>query len=204
MENHFDEIVCDDSTVYLYFTAFEILKSAYTELSSVDQFILITSHENCNKNGERDTHMLGHRHVSFARFTCADLSRVSTLEILEKEQLLVLSATRIPWKDAVHSMKVDFGGSSDDYELQQRHKISRRQTTVPPSSSPVVTTPTTSIAFPNPTSSGTQPQMAAVTEHLNSQWLNTAILPPDNVLGQLMAIGPPMYVFRSDLLTLYR
>lgn len=102
-------------------------------------------------------------------------------------------------------MKVDFGGSNKDYELRQRDKMSRRQTpTVTPSSSLIVTSPTTSIALPNPTSSGTQPQMSSVTEHLNSHWLNTAILPPDNVLGQLMAIGPPMYVFRSSLLAVYR
>lgn len=36
--------------------------------------------------------------------------------------------------------------------------------------------------------------MPNVTENINRQWLDTKILPPDNVLGQLMFIGPPMYV----------
>jgi hypothetical protein len=122
----------------------------------------------------------------------ANLFRVSALEIREEEQLLVLSVSRTPWKNAIHSIKVDFGGSAEPFELRQEHDIQRRQATT--STTTPASAPTTSIAYPTPTASGNPSQMPNVTENINRQWLDTKILPPDNILGQLMSIGPPMYV----------
>ena len=58
MENHFDEIQCYNSSVYLYFSKVETLKHAHEELNRVERFVLITSHDGCNKDGEREPHML--------------------------------------------------------------------------------------------------------------------------------------------------
>lgn len=57
MENHVDEVRCYDSSVHLYFRATETFKLAHEELSRVAEFVLITSHQGCNKDGERDTHV---------------------------------------------------------------------------------------------------------------------------------------------------
>ncbi len=192
MENHFDDVKCSDSTVRLYFQSRETLKLACEELSRVAGFVLITSHQGCNKDGERDTHMSACCYADYAKTQCADLCRVSKLEVHDEGHILVLSVTRLAWKDAVHSIQVDFGSSDDYYELRQEHKIERRQATT--TSTPTVTAPTTSVAYPTPTSSGPPPQMPNVNAKINSQWTDTAILPPDNVLGQLMSIGPPLYV----------
>ena len=39
--------------------------------------------------------------------------------------------------------------------------------------------------------------MQNATQKINRQWINTAILPPDNALGQLIALGPSLYVGAS-------
>ena len=58
IENHFNEIKCYDSAIRLYFSTIETLEHAHAELNRLDRFVLITSHDGCNKDGERDTHML--------------------------------------------------------------------------------------------------------------------------------------------------
>ena len=81
MENHVDEIRCDDSSVSLFFNEIETLELAYAELSRVAEFALITSHEGCNTDGERGIYKLAFAYVILARDKCADRFRVSELEI---------------------------------------------------------------------------------------------------------------------------
>ena len=190
METHFDGVQCSVSTVTLFFSTPERLRLAHEELSRVAQFILVTSHEGCNKEGERDTHMLAIGRTDFTGDKYADLHSVSALDIYEDGQLLVLSTVRIPWKHAVHSITVDFGSSDDSYDLREWPKLQRRQATTTAS---VVASPTNSLTFPTPTSSGAT-QATSITEQFNRQWIDKAILPPDGALGQLASIGPSMYV----------
>ena len=70
MENHFDKIQCYGSTVHLYFSTVEILKHAHAELNRVDSFVLITSHDGCNQDGGRKTHMLACAHVIRQKIIC--------------------------------------------------------------------------------------------------------------------------------------
>jgi len=57
LESHVDEVRCYDSSVHLYFRTIETLKHAHEELGRVAGFVLITSHQGCNRDGERDTHL---------------------------------------------------------------------------------------------------------------------------------------------------
>lgn len=57
IEHHIKAVDCFDSRVYLYFSSSKALKHAHKEFQSVDSFLLITSHEGCNKDGERDPHL---------------------------------------------------------------------------------------------------------------------------------------------------
>lgn len=57
LESHVDEVRCFDSSVHLYFGTIETVKHAYEELGRVAKFVLITSHQGCNRDGERDTYL---------------------------------------------------------------------------------------------------------------------------------------------------
>ncbi len=61
IEHHIQAIDCFESRVYLYFSSSKALKHAHREFKSVDNFLLITSHEGCNKDGERDPHLSVYR-----------------------------------------------------------------------------------------------------------------------------------------------
>ena len=57
IEEHIKRVDCFVSSVYLYFDSLDSLKRAYEEFTSVNSFLLITSHQDCNEDGERDPHM---------------------------------------------------------------------------------------------------------------------------------------------------
>jgi hypothetical protein len=59
VEHHIDGIACFDSSIRLHFTGKETLELAYNELSAIDEFFVITSHEGCNNDGERESHRYG-------------------------------------------------------------------------------------------------------------------------------------------------
>jgi hypothetical protein len=56
IEHHIDEITCVDSSIQLFFTGLQNMELAYYELTAVDEFFVITSHEGCNNDGAREPH----------------------------------------------------------------------------------------------------------------------------------------------------
>ena len=57
IEHHMEQIVCFPSKIYLYFSSEGALQHARQEFNSVRNFLVITSHEGCNEDGERDPHL---------------------------------------------------------------------------------------------------------------------------------------------------
>lgn len=57
IENLLDEINCDKNRIELGFITSETLELAYGKFTSVDDFVLVTSHEGCNNDGERNAHL---------------------------------------------------------------------------------------------------------------------------------------------------
>ncbi len=57
IEHHIKAIDCLGSRVYLYFSSSKALNHAHKEFQGVDSFLLITSHEGCNEDAERDPHL---------------------------------------------------------------------------------------------------------------------------------------------------
>ena len=57
VEHHIESVGCYSSEVHLRFTSAELLQRAHNELSSVDGFLLVTSHQGCNEDGERNAHV---------------------------------------------------------------------------------------------------------------------------------------------------
>lgn len=57
IEDHVDFVGCAGSIIVLHFNSEEALRDAHEEFTSVDSFLLVTSHDSCNGDGERDPHM---------------------------------------------------------------------------------------------------------------------------------------------------
>jgi len=53
IEHHIDAIMCFDSSILLQFADFESMDLTYGEFSQTGEFLVITSHEGCNSDGER-------------------------------------------------------------------------------------------------------------------------------------------------------
>lgn len=51
-----EDIKCRGSNVVLYFTTVETTTLVHTELNSVENLLLVTSHKDCNHDGERAVH----------------------------------------------------------------------------------------------------------------------------------------------------
>ena len=57
VEDEIETIGCYTSEVHLSFKSTKALKRIYKEITGVDSFLLVTSHEGCNEDGERNPHM---------------------------------------------------------------------------------------------------------------------------------------------------
>ena len=106
-----------------------------------------------------------------------------------KERLIVLSVSRVPWSSKVNTMKVDFGESTEHFELRRHRSLQPRQATAATSGAAAAST---SVDYP-PAPTYT-PTSHNATANINKQYLDTSILPPDSSLGQITASGPKMYV----------
>ncbi len=53
IEDQVDSIECTTGKAHLSFTSLEALQSVYIHFENVPEFVLITSHDNCNVEGER-------------------------------------------------------------------------------------------------------------------------------------------------------
>ena len=57
VEHHIESIGCYSSKIHLHFRSSELLQQAHNEFLSIDSFLLITSHQDCNEDGERNPYM---------------------------------------------------------------------------------------------------------------------------------------------------
>lgn len=57
IDDQLNGVTCHDSSIDLGFISEDAIKLAYKELAGVGQFLLITSHESCNHDGERNAYL---------------------------------------------------------------------------------------------------------------------------------------------------
>jgi hypothetical protein len=54
VDDHFNDIVCAHSSIHLHFATEESMTLTYEELKGMGEFFVVTSHEGCNNDGERE------------------------------------------------------------------------------------------------------------------------------------------------------
>lgn len=57
IEHHVETIACSKDGIHLHFLSEESLAHAHEEFRNVNAFFLISSHEGCNADGERDPYL---------------------------------------------------------------------------------------------------------------------------------------------------
>lgn len=72
IEGHLEDIYCDEGNIELRFTNAETFRVACREYTTIGQFFLITSHDSCNRDGERGAHL----------YVCCALLIIQILNVL--------------------------------------------------------------------------------------------------------------------------
>jgi len=110
-----------------------------------------------------------------------------------KDQVIILSTARVPWKHTFDSMTLDFGGDDNTLRLKPRRHgdLQPRQAAVT-SSTAGGSAASTSFAYPAAPSS-TATNINAI-DNFKHSYINTAILPPDPSLGSISVSSPKLYV----------
>ena len=57
IEHQIESIGCYSSEIHLSFKSLKAVKRTHEEFTSVESFLLVTSHEGCNEDGARNPHM---------------------------------------------------------------------------------------------------------------------------------------------------
>lgn len=104
-----------------------------------------------------------------------------------RDRVIILKASRVPWKHTFDSMTLDFGESEESLNPRRHGELRPRQAA---SSTAGGSAASTSIVYPAaPTST------AAIindTDSFSHSYMNTAILPPDQSLGQVSVHAPEL------------
>ncbi|KAL8752353.1 MAG: hypothetical protein Q9184_005764 [Pyrenodesmia sp. 2 TL-2023] len=189
IDHHIDYVSCSERSIVLGFVTLSSKQAAIEELRSKDKFYLVTSHDTCNNDGERNIYLFrGYEGYK------ADQSRVSAVTGSSDGNLdLTLLVTPARWKDSVQSISINFGKSSEDYLVPGQGKIQRRQAPSAPNTTVVVATAaatsTVEIDFPAPPSS--TPTATSAQQDLSFQWIDTALLPPSFPNDDSLTLNAP-------------
>ncbi|TVY85315.1 hypothetical protein LSUE1_G000192 [Lachnellula suecica] len=121
------DIQCSDSAVMVEFAESEMLTAARESWRNVSEFLVISSHSGCNRDGERSPYL------------------VSGVTYDHEKLTANFDAQRVQWKGSYHSMTVKFGVSNTRYRsdsLRTHEGLRRRQVAPSTTSTAVVATTT--------------------------------------------------------------
>ncbi|MCJ1276962.1 hypothetical protein MMC21_004771 [Puttea exsequens] len=162
IDHHFRKIECFDDRIYIYFDIAEAMTHAHEEFTKAEIFILVSSHEGCNEDGERNAYL------------------VSEVMMHPEEQVIVFYTARMPWKNTFTALKVSFGGGKTGLTSRHHGRLRPRQMDPPSPSAP---SSSSTVTYPEaPTNT---PQSANVTSTFSPSLIDKAILPPDTSLSVL-------------------
>lgn len=109
-----------------------------------------------------------------ARIAETNRPSVSEISFDKPDRLIMLTVTRMQWRNAFQSLTVSFGGSSSNFEVRRHPSLHKRQNSEPTG----VSTASSTISFPVPPSSSPTPKAHDARGDVGFQFLNQAILPP--------------------------
>ncbi|KAL8705514.1 MAG: hypothetical protein Q9201_001389 [Fulgogasparrea decipioides] len=160
IDHHVSNVNCAESHIVLGFGTTLRKRAALAEIGVGKDFYLVTSHDTCNVDGERSVYL------------------VSTVSATSDDLNIVLSVSRVSWKSAIQTIKIDVGKSKERYRIRKQGEVQKRQM---PSSAEasIVATPgaaASTVAFPVPPSS--TPTATSAHKDVSFSYADTPLLPP--------------------------
>ncbi|KAE8413360.1 hypothetical protein BDV36DRAFT_37435 [Aspergillus pseudocaelatus] len=159
-----DDMTCSDAKIQLSIGSPTRAKALKQELEAASDFVVVTSHEGCDLEGERSIHRVTKATVDLAR------------------QVFTLEKVKCDWHDASHSTSVSFSHRHRS-SIQKRtytvhQKRQQEPTSVPTTTKVVGEGSAPSISFPAvPTATTGLPSSA--TKSLDKHYIDQKIFPPD-------------------------
>ncbi|KAI4124675.1 MAG: hypothetical protein LQ338_004675, partial [Usnochroma carphineum] len=162
IDHHLDYTSCSENSVRLGFATTSAKEATLREFKSNQEFYLITMHNTCNEDGERNVYL------------------VTAVSSGNEDLDLRLSASPARWKDSIQTVKIDFGKAKEDYIIPGRGRVQKRQATSASEAVVVASTGAASstipVSFPAPPSSS--PTAKNAHKDLGFSWIDTPLLPP--------------------------
>ncbi|KAL8808486.1 MAG: hypothetical protein Q9182_000037 [Xanthomendoza sp. 2 TL-2023] len=165
IDHHLTAVTCTGSSVTLSFSTTLARDAAMKDFRRDNNFYLVTSHDTCNNGGERNVYLV---------------SSMSNTD--ERDLDLVLSISRVPWRESVQTIKVDFGKSNEVYRFPHRAAIGKRQSSLSTEAAVVVGsgtgTASATVPVPFPAPPTATPTATSVSKNIGFSYIDTPLLPP--------------------------
>ncbi|KAE8152045.1 hypothetical protein BDV25DRAFT_151823 [Aspergillus avenaceus] len=160
LDSDLNEVTCSDTQMQLFLNSLDRSKAIMQELEGISDFIIVTSHEGCDVEGERSIHK--------ATNTAFDPERL----------VLSLDKAKCDWHDAFHSTQVSFSHRHLSRIQKRAYTFNKRQETDEPTTTKRVEGPTPDITIPTMSFSTTRLAPTA-TKALTQRYIDKKIFPPD-------------------------
>ncbi|KAL8809316.1 MAG: hypothetical protein Q9200_003514, partial [Gallowayella weberi] len=165
IDHYLTDVTCAGSFVTLSFATTPARDAAMKDYGRDKDFYLVTSHDTCNDGGERNVYLV---------------SSVSNTD--ERDLDLVMSISRVPWRESVQTIKVDFGKSKEVYRFPHHAAIGKRQTSSSSEAAVVVAsgtgTASATVPVPFPAPPTAKPTATSVSQNIGFSYIDTPLLPP--------------------------
>ncbi|KAL8683512.1 MAG: hypothetical protein Q9186_000552 [Xanthomendoza sp. 1 TL-2023] len=165
IDHHLTDVTCAGSSMTLRFATTSARDAAMKDFGRERNFYIVTAHDTCNNGGERNVYL------------------VSSLSNTDERDLdLVLSISRVPWKESVQTIRVDFGKSNTIYRFPHQGAIGKRQTSSSSEAAVLNATgtgtasATVPVSFPAPPTA--TPTATSVSQDIAFSYIDTPLLPP--------------------------
>ena len=171
INEHLEEVRCTSSTIELDFEDPWIASAVQQAAQHSSKVIVITSHVDCNVEGERKPHMYVVLVIACLLFRS---DSVSVHEIEISASSLTLQIMPTSWEESFHHVRLHFGKGNHDLDIEPFSPIKRRQAaaTTPASAAPSVTP--SFPAAPTTTPTNTEVHKASI----DHAWIDTSVVPP--------------------------
>ncbi|KAL2009720.1 hypothetical protein VTN00DRAFT_5527 [Thermoascus crustaceus] len=186
LESDLENILCSDSQISLVFDSIENVNAIRKVVGTSSGFVVVTSHNGCNSEGERATH------------------QVHNVNFDTTGRAVHMKKTSCEWREAFHSMQVSFSRGRPGVQKREQAFGKRQQDTSSTTSREITGSgPTPTISFPSvPLGATVQP--SAVIKEINKSFIDKDIFPPqfpgaDQIFPQGVTISCKKCTLRGNI-----
>ncbi|KAF9894531.1 hypothetical protein FE257_006416 [Aspergillus nanangensis] len=157
-----ENLTCSGSQIQLSFTSTGKGTELKKAVQDLDEFVLVTSHEGCDPDGERSTH------------------RVTNFDFNYNNQVVMLDKVASTWQEAFPATSVSFSRQRRSTIRKRMHTLTRRQQSPPEtttSESVEAEMPSPTVSFPTP--SVTTGVRSDATTSLDKHYVDEKLFPPE-------------------------